>query len=60
VSVALSKISQKVQIHWMTNVVSVVDRHSFKINSKNINVSLDAHVEAKVGVFPKQKGPLVV
>ena len=44
----------------MTNVVSVVDRHTFKINSKNINITLNAHVEAKVGALPKQKGPLVV
>lgn len=60
VSIALSKIKQKVAIHWATNIVSVQDRHSFKINSKNINITLDAHIEAKVGLFRKQKGQLVV
>ena len=44
VSISLSKIKQKVAIHWATNIVTVKDRHTFKINSKNINITLDAHI----------------
>lgn len=60
VTVTLKDIKQKVGINWTTNIMEVVDKHTFKIHSKNINITLDAHVEAKVGVLRKQKGPLKI
>jgi hypothetical protein len=60
VSVHLTKIKQKVDIHWTDNILEVKDTHTFAVNSKNINITLDAHVEAKIGLLRKQKGPLKV
>ena len=60
VSVTLKNLKQKVDIHWTTNILEVKDRHTLKINAKNINISLHGDVSAKVGLFRKQKGPLVV
>lgn len=59
ISVNLTHLKQKVEINWSTNILSVKDKHSFAISSKNINVTLDAQVEAKVGLV-KQKGTLKV
>ena len=56
----LKNLKQKVDIHWVTNILEVKDRHTLKINAKNINISIHGDVEAKVGLFRKQKGPLVV
>lgn len=56
----MTQIKQKVDINWVTNVIQVVNRRSFKITSKNINITLDGHIEAKIGALPKQKGPLKV
>ena len=44
ITVNLTQLKQKVDINWVTNVMQVVDRHTFKINSKNINITLDGHV----------------
>lgn len=60
ITVTLKNIKQNVDINWTTNVITVPDTHSFKINSKNINITIDADVEAKIGVLKKQKGPLKV
>lgn len=56
----MTQIKQRVDINWVTNVIQVVNKRSFKINAKNINITLDGHIEAKIGVLPKQKGPLKV
>lgn len=56
----LKQIKQKVDINWATNVMEVVDKHTFKIHSKNINITIDAQVDAKIGVLRRQKGPLKI
>jgi hypothetical protein len=58
--VNLTDIHQKVDIHWVTNVIEVLDTKSFKIKSKNINITLNAHLDAKVGLLRKQSGTLVI
>jgi hypothetical protein len=44
INVTLKQIKQKVDIHWVTNILQVKDKHTFKISSKNINITLDAQV----------------
>lgn len=56
----LTKIKQKVDINWQANVISVTNRHNFTINSKNVNITLDADLDFRIGVTPKQKGKLTV
>lgn len=60
VTVTLKQIKQKVDVNWVTNIMEVVDKHTFKIHSKNINITLDAQVDAKIGVLRRQKGPLKI
>ena len=60
VSFNLSNITQDPHINWNSNVLKVVDAYSFLINSKNINLTLNGHIEFKIGATPKQKGSLVI
>jgi hypothetical protein len=60
ITATLKDIKQKFDIHWVTNIMTVTDTHSFKINSKNINITLSTELEAKVGYLKKQKGPLKI
>lgn len=41
-------------------MIEVVDRQAFKIKSKNVNITLNAHIDAKVGLTRKQSGTLVI
>ena len=56
----LTKIQQKVDLHWTTNLIEVVDKSAFKLKSKNVNITLTAHIDAKVGLTRKQSGTLVI
>lgn len=56
----LTKIQQKVDLHWTTNLIEVVDKSAFKIKSKKVNITLTAHIDAKVGLTRKQSGTLVI
>lgn len=56
----LTNITKKVNVHWQGNVFNVDGPHNFTIMSKNINVTLDGHVEFKIGLALKQKGTLVI
>jgi hypothetical protein len=40
--------------------LSVKDKQSFAINSKNVNLTLDGELELKLGLTRKQKGPLKI
>jgi hypothetical protein len=56
----LTKIKQQVGINWKANILTVNTTHSFKTNSKNVNLTLDGQLEVKIGPTRKQKGPLKV
>lgn len=56
----LTKIKQHVDINWKANILTVKSPHSFATNSKNLNLTLDADLEVKIGPTRKQKGPLKV
>lgn len=56
----LTKIKQQVGINWNANVLRVRTTHCFATNSKNVNLTLDAQLEVKIGPTRKQKGPLKV
>lgn len=47
-------------VHWAGNVFNVDGPHNFTIMSKNINATLNGHVEFKIGLALKQKGTLVI
>ena len=47
-------------INWKGNILNVRSIHSFATNSKNVNLTLDGHLEVKIGLTRKQKGPLKV
>ena len=52
----LTDVKQKVDITWKGNVLTVKDRHTIAINTKNINVTLNGHLEYKAGITRRQKG----
>lgn len=56
----LTNIKQKININWNTNILFVTGRHNFTIKSKGVNISLDADLEFKIGLTPKQKGNLTI
>ncbi len=38
----MTNITQKVEINWGKNTLEVTDEHTFVINAKNINLTIDA------------------
>ena len=56
----MTKLHQKVNINWVANIIQVVDTKSFVLKSKNINITLNAHLDAKVGLLRKQKGNITI
>jgi hypothetical protein len=56
----LTQIQQHIGINWKANILKAKTTHSFAINSKNINLTLDGQLEVKIGPTRKQKGPLKV
>lgn len=56
----LTAIKQHIDINWKGNILTVKDQHTFVINSKNLNLTLDGQLEVKIGLTRKQKGPLKI
>lgn len=56
----LTALKQKVDINWNANLLTPTGIHAFSTKSKNVNVTLDGHLEVKIGLTRKQKGPLKV
>ena len=54
------RFKEKPEINWNASVVNITDEHSFSINSKNITLKLNASIEFKIGIAPKQKGTLLI
>lgn len=56
----LTDIKQRVDINWNANLLTPTAIHAFTTKSKNVNLTLDGHLEVKIGLTRKQKGPLKV
>ena len=56
----LTELKQHIDINWQGNTLKIVNSHAFAVASKNVNLILNGILEAKIGVTPKQHGPLKV
>ena len=56
----MTNLKQLITINWKANVLKVKDIQTFNIHAKNVNLTLDGHLDLKIGFTRKQKGDLKI
>lgn len=56
----LTNIKQNIKINWNANIMNVTDKYNFTINSKNINITLDADLSIRAAGIVRTKGKLTI